>query len=422
MRVLHVVHDLPPDSHGGTQEYVLGLARLQRDAGDEVGVIAGAAAHVDADTAGETTERSEDGLRVWRLRHDHTREPLPGETGCPRLEAEVERVARAFGPDVAHVHHWIGLGTDLGPRIKAATGAATVVTLHDLYATCPRSFRMPDHRHLCASDATLAECAACVAPDAGVPADDSAGLGTLEARLAARRERFARELSAADLVVLLSAAQRELLASVPGFPRLEHVAVLPIGISGAPAVRKACGFAGSGRLRVASWAGYDPRKGLHDLVRAVGESPRRDALALTLYGRPGEPAYMDELRALARGGDVTFHGEFDDADRAEFGARHDVAVFPYLAFETHALAVDEALYAGLAVITSDRGAPPARLGARGATYPAGDAAALGRLLAELAGDRARVDRMRAAPHGAIGLAAHARSLAAHYAELRSPVR
>ena len=45
MRILHAVHYFPPETHGGTQEYVAELAALQIADGHQVGVIAGAREH-----------------------------------------------------------------------------------------------------------------------------------------------------------------------------------------------------------------------------------------------------------------------------------------------------------------------------------------------------------------------------------------
>jgi len=403
VRILHAVHYFPPETHGGTQEYVAELASLQRDDGHEVGVIAGAR---DPAKDGAVRASEESGVRVWRVLRDLPAESLSGDLGCARIGEVFARLAADFAPDLVHVHHWHALTRDLVRRAKRL-GVPVVVTLHDLFTTCPRFFRMPDHKSLCERDLTFADCAACVSPDAGgVP------VAELEALLAERADELRRELDAADAVLAVSAAQAGFLRSLAVF-RCEDVRVLPIGIRfdapPPPAPEPA-----PGRLRIVSWAGLDPRKGIQDLLAAVAASRRRGAFEVHLHGRDGEPEYMAELRRIADGSSVRFHGPFPDAERVAFAERYDVAVFPFLAFETHGLAVDEALHAGLPVVVSDRGAPPARIGGRGRTFPAGDPQALMRLLEELLDDPGELARMRRAPHGAVDLRTHHRALAEAY--------
>ena len=411
MRLLHLVHDYPPETHGGTQEYVAGLAELQRAAGHAVGVIAGSRIDVAGGAVEESVER---GVAVWRVRRDHGAERLSGDFGCARIGEEVERLVSIFAPDVVHVHHWHGLTNDLVRRVRAG-GIPVVLTLHDLFATCPRFFRMPDHRSLCEVGVSFSDCSRCVAADAG-----GAPAAEVERLLTQRAGELRGEVACADRVLTMSAAQHDLLGGLGVFGERE-ARILPIGIP-RPGPPPAPPAPAPGRLRMVNWAGLDPRKGIHVLLQAVAESRRRDDLEVHLYGRDGEAGYMQELRTLGANAAVCFHGPYEDAERAAFAARFDLAVFPFLAFETHGLVVDEALHAGVPVLVSDLGAPPDRIGGRGAVFPAGDAEALARLLEGLLDDPARLAAMRVAEHGAIVLEAHHTELAALYDELATAGR
>jgi glycosyltransferase involved in cell wall biosynthesis len=214
-------------------------------------------------------------------------------------------------------------------------------------------------------------------------------------------------------VLCVSEAQRRKLAAVGCRPA--RLQVLPIGIrrgevQPAPAPVP-------GRLRLCNWAGLDPRKGLHVLLAALQGSEQRERFELHLHGRAGEAWYMQELQRLAKGLDVHWHGAFADGAFWQFAGRCDLAVFPSLAFETHGLMVDEALLAGLPVLCSDLGAPPARLGGRGAVFPPGNAAALRSLLERLLAAPDEVQRMRSAPHAATDLETHHARLLQLYCQL-----
>lgn len=404
MRILHAVHYFPPETHGGTQEYVAELAALQAADGHRVGVIAGSREHSQV---GDVRAADQDGVAVWRVLRDLQAEGLSGDLGSPRISEVVARLATDFAPDLVHVHHWHALTRDLVRRFKALS-VPVVLTLHDLYTTCPRFFRMPDYRHLCGRDVTLADCAACVAPDTGgVP------VAQLEKLLAERIDELQRELEVADAVLAVSSTQRDYLQSLPGF-RCADVQVLPIGIrrEGRPPAEPP---SVPGKLRIVNWSGLDPRKGIQVLLQAVAASERRAAFEVHLFGRGGEDEYMAELRRLGAGVEVHFHGPFADAERHAFAGRYDVAVFPFLAYETYALVVDEALHSGIPVLVSDLGAPPTRIGGRGLAFPAGDHSALTRLLEGLLDEPDRLASMRQARHDAIDLETHHRQLARVYA-------
>jgi glycosyltransferase involved in cell wall biosynthesis len=398
MRVVHVVHSYAPETVGGTQGYVARLAARQRASGMEPVVLAGSN---ELRSAPELRRESVDGVPVLRVLRAAA-EVRSGDLGSARVRSAVVDAACGCAPALVHLHHWQTLSNDL-VRGLAARGIPTVVTLHDLFVTCPRSFRMPDHRHLCPVGAGRAECAACLEAElAQLPVELRAPM------VAARRAEFEGELASAATVLAVSDAAARLLRDL-------GVAsdVLPLGFDEPDAVPPPRPAA-DGVLRIVTWGGVDPRKGLHVLLEAIAGSRLRDAVELHVHGRRGEPGYQRELDAAARGCRVTWHGPFADGERAAFAARYDVAVFPHLAFETHGFAVDEALCSGLPVVTSDRGAPRERLGSRGVAFAAGDAAALRGEIERLCGDRAALRRMRAAPHGVRSLREHEAALQTVY--------
>ena len=322
------------------------------------------------------------------------------ETSAARESgALIDEIIDDFSPDIGHVHHWSSITNDLVRRLKARSVPA-VVTLHDLFTTCARYFRMPDSRRFCSAEVTRRDCAECVAPDLG-----GRSVEDVETLVDERWNGLQAELDAAARVLAVSEAQRDLLISLPGFND-PGLVVSPIGLADDIAPRGDIRARDDGRLVIANWGGLDPRKGVHVLLEAVGRMRNNEKVDVHLYGGGTDPAFVAEIEALALGRSVTIHGRYEDDELLDFGSRHDVAVFPFLAFETHGLVVDEALRLGLPVITSDHGAPPERLGDRGITVPREDAAGLADLLDGLIDNPHRIEELRSGTHRARSLDRH----------------
>jgi glycosyltransferase involved in cell wall biosynthesis len=132
-------------------------------------------------------------------------------------------------------------------------------------------------------------------------------------------------------------------------------------------------------LRLVSWGGLVPGKGLHVLVDAAEGLVEAERVAIEHFGHALDDGY----------------GEYGRDDMAHRFPAFDAAVFPSFFLETHGFTVDEALALGLPVIVSDRGAPPARVGSRGLVFPAGDERALRGILQRLLDDPATLAKLRA---------------------------
>ena len=151
MHVLHCSHLFPPESRGGTQTYVAALADAQAAEGNQVTVLAGSPDLGRGGTLGESTRGD---IRVIRLYREPIGESFSADVGAPALEARVGALLDEIAPDLIHLHHWNGLVWNL-IGLARERGIRTVVTLHDLYTTCGRFFRMPDARSFCSTDVTF---------------------------------------------------------------------------------------------------------------------------------------------------------------------------------------------------------------------------------------------------------------------------
>lgn len=385
MKVLHAVHNFPPEFRGGTERFVEELASAQAEAGHRVVIAAGT--QVRAASAAEAARDSWRGLPIVRLRRRARAFFDPGDRFDPGIERLWRGLLRAERPDVVHVHHWIDLTTSL-VRSAAEEGFPVVLTLHDLTATCARHFRLRPDGVFCDAPRTLAECAECLAPDWPFPRAE------LEAALGLRAADFEDELAAAARIVVPSQAHRRIVERLAVVDPTRLV-VAPHGCPAGPR-RVATPPPAPPPLVLGHWGNLARVKGVALLFEATRRLGAGVPVEWHVWGREVEPGLVRELEAAAAGLRATFHGAYGPEDVAGFGQRLHAAVFPSLCHESYSFAVDEAAALGLPVAVSDRGAPAERVAGFGEVFATGDADALARVLRRWVEEPERLASLRAA--------------------------
>ncbi len=397
--IVHVTTSFPPATHGGIETYVRRIAVEQLARGDRVEVRCTA----EGSVPGKTTEA---GVPVRRVpAHPPISQVLDGLPTDDALFADPPTVRTIW-----HVHHWHLLGNDL-VRQARRHGAAVVVTLHDLYVTCPLFFRVRGTT-LCAPEQAWSACDECIAslvPPEVVP--------RVAGGLNAWRGDLREELRAADLLLALSRSQAGFLAHTPGLHdlQLRVVDLPPPDERSIPRLPSRPEVPGGEPLRIVTWGGLVRGKGL-DLLR-IAAGRMTGPIEIHHFGRCLDAELADSLRTTDPGSRVrvVLHGAFAFDDLADHGP-FDLAVFPSRYLETYGYAVDEALLTGLPVLTSDRGAPPERLGTRGLTFLADDVDDLARQLEALHDPALRARLRGGAPRFHCGIDEHLAALDAVYAE------
>lgn len=377
MRVLHLCHQLAPETRGGVESYLDDLIEAQHLAGEEVTVLTGS--HQPWPAVGiEALPRGP--VPVFRLHRDDLWFDLYSKAWHPGVEAALVEFLQQQQPAVVHIHQWIRLTTNL-VELCHQLGMPTVVTLHDYYASCPRAFRLRPDGEACQRPLSPASCRDCV------PRYGHETAAELDAGIELFRAQSRAELTMANKVLVAVDATADLLAAALDLPR-SRFAVLPLGYR-----RR---FPGQPHLpvpvpgqpfRFAFWGGVAPHKGVRVLVDALREllaSPLPCPVELHVLGGFATPAYEAELRAAAAGLPVCFHGRFATADLRRL--QPAVGVFPSTCLETFGIVLDECTELGLPSIVSAHGALGARVGGGGLRVAPGSvaelAAAMRRLLVE----------------------------------------
>ncbi len=411
MKIVHLVHQFAPETHGGVESYVADLAGVQRERGHEVALITGSLEPRDQ-IAAEPFEV--DGLRGWRVHRDDLYFDAWDRMYAPAMTDLVVAKVLELAPDLVHLHHWIRLGQDVGSRIAEA-GIPLVATLHDFATSCPRAFRMHRDETPCFRELSVASCLDCVPRWPWMGDDETAE----EIELFRRSARL--ELSRARRILTASASVRDIITTGLGIG-VDRFVVAPLGHRSrfeAPARR----VAPDEPFRFGYWGSITQRKGLHLLVEAfrsvMGSRPTgARPIEVAVYGRFDLPEREAELRAAAEGLPLRFHGAFDHADLP--GAGISAAVFPSICIETYGIVLDEAFELGLPVVVPDIGALAERAGDAGRLFAVNDAGSLARALGAVADDAALLERLRAAVRKpALGLEEHADLIDELYAEARA---
>jgi glycosyltransferase involved in cell wall biosynthesis len=408
VRVVHVLHQFPPEFRGGTEVCVETLATEQQRRGDSVLVVAGSGVR---DREGVVRRERVGGLDVARVLR------RPGENFSmddrhERVAGQVVEAIAAFRPDVVHVHHLQNLSADLGARLSAA-GLPVVATLHDFLLVCARFFLLRPDGVSCAEAFPLPALPRCV--DCTLP-DFPAGRAALEHETRAKQATAAAEAGALRLAIAPSEVVRSRWLRSGLFPAeklvlLPHPAPRPAAAPAPPRDRR------DGRLVLTTWGHLAPAKGLLDVLEAM-RLLRDPRVALVALGEPVDAAHAEELLDAAEGLDVSFRGRYAPADLAALRGEADLAVFPSRAEETFGLVVAEARALGFPVAVSDRGALPERVGAAGAVLPAADPPLWAHLFQALLADPAPLAEWAAgAATDLLAPDAHARAVADLYARV-----
>jgi glycosyltransferase involved in cell wall biosynthesis len=445
VRIAHVIHAFPPFSRAGSENYAEALAREQLRR-HEVVVF-----HRVADPERPEYEVSEGRSgEIPVVRVNRTFRDLASFRDTYRSDA----VASAFGafldrfrPDAVHFHHTTCLSTTCVHE-AARRGIRVVYTLHDFWLLCPRGQLVRRDLSLCERH-TDADCVRCMAWQLRVRGGHARvralfGRASRLARLRLPRELyrrfasrpFAREEEALGEIRERTAHVLDTCARVDRFVAPSHFAKalhVEFGVEAERITVADNGFdlsrarrapgtprPASEPLRVAYLGTWIPSKGVHVLVEAVRDvDPGAVVLDVHGYAPPydGFEDYEGHLRGLARGAKhVRFHGAYAPEDVPALLAQADVLVVPSIWYENSPLTLHEGRLAGVPVVASGHGGllELVEHEVDGLLFRPGSAASLRAALERLAGDRAFVERLRAASRGVADIRDHARWLEAFY--------
>lgn len=413
MKILHIVHQFPPETHGGLETYVRDLAHAQLNQEHEVVILAG---NMEPRERVCLEDAPFDGLSIKRLYRNDLFFDDWDKGYCPEVLPLVLKEVKQGGYDLVHLHHWIRLTHDMVQQLTAQ-GTPCVVTLHDYGTSCPRCFRTPPGAASCDEPLSVGSCLSCV-PRRLWQSDEEISLG-----IELFRENYSAELLRADRVLCASSSLASSVSDYIGLGDKVRFEVLPLGYEprfSSPSPPPEDG------LTIGYWGAVTRRKGVDLLIEAFGQvvdrQPKRQDLSLHIFGTVDRAELAQDLEARSEGLDVTFHGRFEYEDL--IAAKLNLAVFPSRCMETYGLVLDEAFELGLGVVVPDIGALPERAGEAGLVFKAEDSASLAGCLEKALDTDCRTRLQSNIPSPGLDSAAHAEEILAIYQDVldhpRSP--
>jgi len=376
-KILHVSHGYFPECGGGTETHVRSVLEKQQEKGMDVSLLHGSfepreeaciEQRFDQPWPTHVLHRSDSYSDYWDRAH----------------AVDASRVFREFlrsqKPDLVHIHQWIRLSDDLC-EIAAQEGIPSLLFLHDLYASCPACFRLrPDDSH-CERHLTPDNCRDCV-PLRGHESRHEVDLG-----ISLYAENMRNELRKAGRTLAATHATADLVTRGLGLDP-DLVGLLPLSRVRRFSQDIASTWKAPGPdepLRLAFWGLVTRRKGVDVLLEALSElsesRPLDGQIELHVFGGIDTPQLERELKDLAQGLPVHFHGRYEYDQIATL--RPHLAVFPSTCFETYGLVLDEAIELGAPSLVTNIGALPERVGDAGFAVPPKDPTALRTLLARV---------------------------------------
>ncbi|MCA8975278.1 MAG: glycosyltransferase family 4 protein [Planctomycetes bacterium] len=395
MRVLLLSHGLPPESVGGVQQHVVGLASALVAQGHDVHLFARAT--LPGVEQGERTATAPGNPAVtfcafrWQGVDslDAMYECRPMAAALRAFLADRKAAGEAF--DIAHVHHLTGLSTDAVAVLRAA-GVPVVLTLHDYWLFCPRGQMFHKREEVCAT-ASPQRCGECL--QATFPW--WLGEHDREQRVTAIHDRARTVLETASRLIVPSAR------ALPPFEALGidrgRFTVVENGVDTEALTALPPAAPHDGPLRLGYLGTLMASKGLHVAIDALQQLPPGTA-TLRVHGNAvpyhGDESYLNRCCQRLRAGDgVSYHGPYGTDELPRLLADIDVLLAPALWHEAFGLTVREALAASRPVLVSRVGGlqDSVQDGEQGFVLEPGDVAAWAAAIGRLAADRGLVRTM-----------------------------
>ncbi len=405
MKILQVVHGLPPENTAGTEVYTYNLAKaLSRD--HEVFVFYRTSDFSKKEY--KISYREEEGLKLFSINNTF-RDYASFESTYKddRLAAEFGKILDQIKPDIVHVQHLLYLSVRMIDEAKKR-GLPVVFTLNDYWLLCPQGQLLKGNRMVC-DGMEGSDCVSCVLYQLGIRKNVSYFYATIRKCMPDWFFQAAKTLYLlyAKIFFLRSTHVRksfhertddmkalcgkiDLFLAPSEFLRKRFVAF------GIPETRmrlspygfdvqwiKQASKIPSKLIRFGFIGNLMPAKGAHVLIEAFCgiEEVRAE---LKIYGKvfsykSALGDYAGQIKRAAQGcKNIKFMGGFINADAQNIFRVIDVLVVPSIWYENAPLVIQEAFLSRTPVIASRIGGIPelVRDGENGFLFEAGDSADL----------------------------------------------
>lgn len=339
MNILYVLHDFFPRFYGGTERYVLNIAKYMQKLGHGVKVLTYGLEDLPESFQphGDILQRRyvHEGVPVFSIRH----RTIPADVGYRIRDPEIENGLRAIleeeSFDIMHIAHPMRMASAAG--IAQALGKPVILTLTDFWLLCPRGRMYKLDYSPCSSPERGAKCARECALDKSIYAryeDAETLFKSVDMLLAPSRfliEIFRENGWDRDILPVRHGVDYHYVRNVNDTKPRRNGAIV-------------FGFTGV----VSKFKGVDL---LVDAFKRV----KAENIQLKIYGNSvWEAGYDDKIRSDAAGDQrIEFMGNYNHDDLNQIMRGIDIMVVPSSTLESYGLVVVESLAHKVPVIASN---------------------------------------------------------------------
>ncbi len=369
LRVLKVIHGYPPYYMAGSEVYSYQLANELAKRGIEVGLFTRVEnpfiPNYSVDYA------IEKGVLIKRVNNTSSDYVLTDKYLNKRIDEEFEDMLVRFKPDIVHIGHLSHLSTNI-PLIAKKHNVPVVMTIHDFWMFCFRGQMINPQGKVCPK-ACEENCMACLRDRLKKHADLN--------DFREYRTHMSEVLSAIDHFIAPSIHVMEFYKSmgIDG-KRITH---LRYGFDKCRITYRRRQFSKGDCVRFGFTGRILPVKGVQTIIDAFS-MVSSDTATLKIYGDAGKYSkylYSGDQR-------MSIEGPYHADDINGVLDQIDVLVVPSEWYEVSPLVIQEAILAGIPVITSRLGGMPELVqdGVNGYLVPPGDKRHLRNLMQRIVDD------------------------------------
>jgi len=399
MKILHFLPWHSPRTRGGTEIFLLKLAKLQQSRGDEVALIAPNEANVVAHDDVE-------GIRSMFFPSPYGRLGTSAEhsSGKQSIQQLFVQMVDTVSPDVVHLHGIDYFFQSFFEPLAGRTDLRMVLTIHLVNVVCPNQTLRDETGQFCTRPVGFATCATCVglqrhrnqitslADAITIPLNDFL-LKRWGSRHIADRIPYQKRVLQQTMLLDFLRSNVSVDALSPWFHDVlmrngfapERVSLRPNPFMTPGNYASSPSFPlGANRMKFLFVGRVSTPKGVGVVIEALKQvAELSQELEVTFLGKHLEPRLVDALHALrAAGFKLSFPGEAspEDVERSFRDAHY--LIFPSLSEEMAPLVLQEALQNGVPVISSDIASAAAFIteGVNGILFRRGEATDLGRVI------------------------------------------
>lgn len=360
LTICYLLHYFFPDKQGGTERFILNLAKEQQKLGNHVRVI----------TLGKRRksqypyrtghilwcEFEYDGIPVTQFRYNRAPRGLYYDAIRPddhSMQGYAHAMIKRYHPDVIHMAYPQPFAAF--SKVCREMGIPYILTLTDFNIFCHYATMVKKNGQFCGGSCQGRNCRTCKT------------YGVKDAC-----DRYQKSYSFVQCASMITCPSR-FVANImqQEFPSIT-IHVVPHGIG-----RQFYTSVSRKRTKRFLYAGtLSHLKGIHLLIEAFINTP--GDISLAIYGG-GDPAYVRALKAQAhKDTRIMFGGEISAGKMPDVYCQADCVVVPSMWYETYNFVLRESLACGCLGIASNMGAMPEALveGQNGFLFEAGDVASL----------------------------------------------